>query len=452
MKKTIYLIILLFASQLFFSQNFEGKWAGVLNVQGMQLHLLFNILKTKEGFVTTMDSPDQGAKNIPITETTITNTNISLKIPAASISYNGEMRNDTINGVFTQHAQNFKINLTRSNAEEYILKRPQEPRAPFSYKTEEVTFINKKENISLSGTLTLPKKDGKYAAVILISGSGPQNRNEELLGHKPFLVLADYLTKNGIAVLRFDDRGVGKSGGDFKTATSADFSTDVESAFAYLKTRPEINSNKIGLIGHSEGGIIAPMIAAKNNEINFMVLLAAPSLKGDKLLLLQKEKIERAMNISESEIKKGQEIFSQLYKMMQIKQKPENIKSYLKTSFASAISEDAIDGIVKQLDSNWMQYYINYDPIIALSKVNCPVLALNGENDLQVPFKENLTGIKKALLKANNPHTQFKSYQKLNHLFQTSVTGSPAEYQTIEETFAPVVLKDISDWILQVTR
>ncbi|MBC7494582.1 MAG: alpha/beta fold hydrolase, partial [Flavobacterium sp.] len=290
------------------------------------------------------------------------------------------------------------------------------------------------------------------AAVILISGSGPQNRNEELLGHKPFLVLADYLTKNGIAVLRFDDRGVGKSGGDFKTATSADFSTDVESAFAYLKTRSEINSNKIGLIGHSEGGIIAPMIAAKNNEINFIVLLAAPSLKGDKLLLLQKEKIESAMNISESEIKKGQEIFSKLYKMMQMKHEDENIKSYLKTNLASAISEDAIDGIVKQLDSNWMQYYINYDPIIALSKVKCPVLALNGENDLQVPFKENLTGIKKAISKAKNPHTQFKSYQKLNHLFQTSVTGSPTEYQNIEETFAPVVLKDISDWILQVTR
>ena len=452
MKKITYLLLLATSLQPVFSQNFEGKWAGILNVQGMQLHLLFTISKTEKGFLTTMDSPDQGAKNIPITETIVTDNNIALKIPAATISYIGNLQNDTINGVFTQNGQNFKMILTKSIADAAISKRPQEPQAPFSYLSEEVEFINKKEKIVLSGTLTLPKAKGLFAAVILISGSGPQNRNEELFGHKPFLVLADYLTKNGIAVLRYDDRGVEKSKGDFKLATSADFATDVESAIAYLQTRPEINSTKIGLIGHSEGGIIAPMVAAKNNAVNFIVLLAAPALQGDKLLLLQKEKLERALSIPENDIQKGQQIFSKLYTMLQAKHEDETIKSYLKTSFGSAASENEIDGIIKQLQSKWMQFYINYDPAIALKKVKCAVLALNGENDLQVPYQQNLNEIKAALPKAKNSKTTFKSYPKLNHLFQTSATGLPAEYQTIEETFAPIVLQDIGNWILQVTR
>ena len=247
--------------------------------------------------------------------------------------------------------------------------------------------------------------------------------------------------------MRYDDRGVGKSEGDFSKATSADFATDVESAFAFLKTRKEINAKKIGLLGHSEGGLIAPMVASKNKDILFIVLLAGPGLKGDKLLLLQKEKIERAMGTPKPEILQGQKVFSELYKMIAEKKEATQLKNYLTNQKDLPLKEGDINAVVNQLNSNWMRYYINYDPATALSKTKCALLALNGENDLQVPFEENLDVIKKATLKAKNTNTTFKSYPKLNHMFQNSVSGSPSEYQTIEETFSPMVLKDLSDWL-----
>ena len=452
MKKLAIICIVLMYSQFTISQYFVGKWYGTLKVQGVELPLIFNISKTETGYKSTMDSPAQGAKDIPITQTTVSNSTINLEIPAGKISYSGELKNDIIEGVFTQNGQLFNMNLSKNESENKQYKRPQEPQEPFSYYTEDIKFENKSEKIFLAGTLTLPKKEGVYPAVILISGSGPQNRNEEILGHKPFLVLADYLTKKGFAVLRYDDRGVGKSEGDFSKATSADFATDVESAFAYLKTRKEINAKKIGLIGHSEGGLIAPMVASKNKDISFIVLLAGPGLKGDKLLLLQKEKIERAMVTQESEILQGQKVFSELYKMIAEKKEATQLKNYLTNQKDLPLKEGDINAVVNQLNSNWMQYYINYDPATALSKTKCALLALNGENDLQVPFQENLATIKKATLAAKNTNTTFKSYPKLNHLFQNSVSGSPSEYQTIEETFSPMVLKDIADWILLQTK
>ena len=452
MKKLAIICIVLMHSQFTISQNFVGKWYGTLKVQGVELALVFNISKTETGYKSTMDSPAQGAKDIPITQTTVSNSTINLEMPAGKISYSGELRNEVIEGVFTQNGQTFPMNLTQNGSANKAFKRPQEPKEPFSYYKENIKFENKSERIFLAGTLTLPKKEGVYPAVILISGSGPQNRNEEILGHKPFLVLADYLTKKGFAVLRYDDRGVGKSEGDFSTATSADFATDVESAFAYLKTRKEINTKKIGLIGHSEGGLIASMVASKNKDIRFIILLAGPGLRGDKLLLLQKEKIERAMGTPESEILQGQKVFSELYQMMAEKKEGSQLKNYLTNQKDLPLKEGDINAVVNQLNSNWMRYYINYDPATALSKTKCALLALNGENDLQVAFRENLDTIKNASSKAKNNNTTFKSYPKLNHLFQNSVSGSPSEYQTIEETFSPMVLQDVADWMLLQTK
>ena len=452
MKKLAIICIVLMHSQFTISQNFVGKWYGTLKVQGVELALVFNISKTETGYKSTMDSPAQGAKDIPITQTTVSNSTIKLEIPAGKISYSGELKNEVIEGVFTQNGQTFPMNLTQNQSANKTFKRPQEPKEPFSYYTEDIKFENKSAKIFLAGTLTLPKKEGVYPAVILISGSGPQNRNEEILGHKPFLVLADYLTKKGFAVLRYDDRGVGKSEGDFSKATSAEFATDVESSLTYLKTRKEINTKKIGLIGHSEGGLIAPMVASKNKDIAFIVLLAGPGLKGDKLLLLQKEKIERAMGTPESEILQGQKVFSELYKMMAEKKEGSQLKNYLTNQKDLPLKEGDINAVVNQLNSNWMRYYINYDPAMALSKTKCALLAINGENDLQVAFRENLDTIKNASSKAKNNNTTFKSYPKLNHLFQNSVSGSPSEYQTIEETFSPMVLQDVADWMLLQTK
>lgn len=208
-------------------------------------------------------------------------------------------------GTFNQGGMQISLKLTRDTVEKPKLNRPQEPRAPHPYYSEEVTFQNEKADITLAGTLTMPEKEGNYPAVILITGSGPQDRNEELVGHKPFLVIADHLTKNGVAVLRHDDRGFGKSTGDFSAATSADLATDVKSALEYLKTRKEIDSNKIGLIGHSEGGLIAPMVAVSSNDVNFIVLLAGTGIRGDKLLLMQQELIARASGNLEDKIQKA---------------------------------------------------------------------------------------------------------------------------------------------------
>lgn len=465
MKTFSILLLALVTSINLTAQDISGQWNGALKVQGIQLRLVINISKTADGYSATMDSPDQGVKGIPIAQTTFENSILKFAIPSATIEYIGELSEDEFTGTFKQNGQEFPMNLSRIAIEEVVAKRPQEPVKPYSYYSEEVTFQNVKENISLAGTLTLPKKEGNFPVVILISGSGPQNRDEELLDHKPFLVLSDYLTKNGVAVLRYDDRGVEKSTGNFNAATSADFATDVESAIAYLKTRKEINKNKIGLIGHSEGGLIAPMVASKSKEVAFIVLLAGPGIPGNELLLLQKELIERAMGVSEAEIKEGLEsnakLFDVVIQSVDIQKLKVDLTTKLNEMFANNPSTEIPNGMTKeqfiamqvdQIATPWMNYFIKYNPKLALEKVKCPVLALNGEKDLQVPPKENLAAINNALHKGGNKNVTTKELLNLNHLFQESETGAPAEYGTIEQTFAPIALEEIKNWIKLQTK
>src|SRR5690606_29142835 len=256
--KKLFTLIILMATTFAIAQDITGTWNGKLEFQGVQLRMVVNISQNEAGeYNGTMDSPDQGAKGIPLSNITFSNNSLAFSVPAAGVQYKRDLKDGIITGTFSQAGTSLPLNLSKGLG----VNRPQEPKAPFPYYSEDITFKNEKEGITLAGTLTLPEKTGNYPAVILISGSGPSNRNEEIADHKPFLLLADHLTKNGIAVLRFDDRGVGESGGDFQKATSADFATDVEAAFKYLKTRPEINKKKIGLLGHSEGGMIAPMVA-----------------------------------------------------------------------------------------------------------------------------------------------------------------------------------------------
>ena len=465
MKTFSILLLALVTSINLTAQDISGQWNGALKVQGIQLRLVINISKTADGYSATMDSPDQGVKGIPIAQTTFENSILKFAIPSATIEYIGELSEDEFTGTFKQNGQEFPMNLSRNAIEEVVAKRPQEPVKPYSYYSEEVTFQNEKANISLAGTLTIPKKEGNFPVVILISGSGPQNRDEELLDHKPFLVLSDYLTKNGVAVLRYDDRGVEKSTGNFNAATSADFATDVESAIAYLKTRKEINKKKIGLIGHSEGGLIAPMVASKSKEVAFIVLLAGPGIPGNELLLLQKELIERAMGVSEAEIKEGLEsnakLFDVVIQSVDIQKLKVDLTTKLNEMFANNPSTEIPNGMTKeqfiamqvdQIASPWMEYFIKYNPKLALEKVKCPVLALNGEKDLQVPPKENLAAIKNALHKGGNKNVTTKELLNLNHLFQESETGAPAEYGTIEQTFAPIALEEIKNWIKLQTK
>jgi pimeloyl-ACP methyl ester carboxylesterase len=286
----------------------------------------------------------------------------------------------------------------------------------------------------------------------LISGSGPQDRNDELFDHKPFLVLSDYLTRQGIAVLRYDDRGVAESEGDFSAATSKDFSTDVEAAINYLRSRKEINKNKIGLIGHSEGGIIAPMVAKDSKNVNFMVLLAGTGLRGDKLMLLQKKLIEEKSGIDQISINKSQEVFKEAYDLIiSSEEKDEELKSTLKQYFNeklnNTLSDDQLTGLVETLTSKWMKYFLKYDPSTALQNTEIPVLALFGENDLQVPSEENSRILKESLAIAENNNATILTLEDLNHLFQESKTGLPNEYSEIEQTISPKVLDIISNWI-----
>lgn len=465
MKKFIILLATLLTTLTSNAQDITGQWSGVLKVQGTQLRVVFNVTQTENGFNSTMDSPDQGAKGIPVTNTIFENTRIKFEVTNARIVYDGKLSEDKIIGTFKQGGHEFPMNLSRKTIEKEVIKRPQEPTKPYPYYSEDVTFQNTKANISLSGTLTLPKRDGVFPVVILISGSGPQNRDEELLGHKPFLVISDYLTQKGIAVLRYDDRGVGQSKGDFKTATSADFATDVESAITFLKTRKEINKKEIGLVGHSEGGIIASMVASKSKNVSFIVLLAGTGIQGNKLLLLQQELIAKASGISENEIKDAKEWYSELYEIIVNSNDNKKLKTDLTNKVKETLTnlpnieipngmskEEFVSMQVNEISTPWMVYFMKFNPVITLEKVKCPVLAVNGEKDLQVPPKENLTAIKNALKKGGNKNVTTIEFPNLNHLFQECETGSPNEYANIEQTISPIVLKEITRWIKLQTK
>jgi fermentation-respiration switch protein FrsA (DUF1100 family) len=453
MKKTVFFIVVILVSFTMVGQEITGQWNGVLKVPSGQLRVVFNITKIESGYSSTMDSPDQKVKGIPVTTTSFENSVLKLEISNAGIGYKGTLKDNVIVGDFSQGGQSFALDMSRGTIEKNEIIRPQEPQKPYSYYTEEVTFENKKDKNVLAGTLSLPQKEGHFPAVILITGSGPQNRDEEVLGHKPFLVLADYLTKKGIAVLRFDDRGVAKSTGDFKTATTMDFANDVQAGVDYLKNRKEIDKSKIGLMGHSEGGVIAPIVAGNSKDIDFIVLLAGTGIRGDKLMLLQKEKIERQMGTAENDIQKSQEIFKGAYEIiLKSDATDDNLKtqinSYFKLQFGDKMNEQQISGLTSQIASPWMVYFLKFDPSTALEKVKCPVLAINGDKDLQVPADVNIDAIKNALTKGGNKKVTAKVLPNLNHLFQECKTGSPDEYATIEQTFSPVALEEISKWIL----
>ncbi|MBU0472886.1 MAG: alpha/beta hydrolase [Bacteroidetes bacterium] len=453
MKKIGLFLFVFLTSLSIYAQDISGKWNGILKAQGTQLRLVFNITKTDNGYSSTMDSPDQRAKGITVTTTSFDNSILKLEMSNEGIKYEGTLRDEnSFVGTFKQGDQSFPLVLTIREVEKEKIVRPQEPTKPYPYYSEEVKFKNIEDKIELAGTLTLPEKNGMFPAVILISGSGPQNRDEELLGHKPFLVLADFLTKNGIAVLRYDDRGVEKSTGNFNSATTFDFAKDVKYAIEYLQKRKDINKDKIGLIGHSEGGVIAPIIASENKDVDFIVLMAGPSLRGDKLLLLQKYKIETQIGVNKQLIENNQQIFTGAYEIIlnkSIKNEliSDTLSEYFTSKYGLALPEKQKTVLINQLSSPWMIEFIRLDPVVYLSKVNCPVLAINGSKDMQVPPKENLEIIENVVKKSNNTKVKVKELEGLNHLFQECETGAPSEYSTTEQTISPTALKEILNWI-----
>ncbi|MDH6354442.1 fermentation-respiration switch protein FrsA (DUF1100 family) [Dysgonomonas sp. PH5-45] len=441
------------------AQDVVGTWSGKLALPNGSLTVVFHIVKTNDGYSATFDSPDQGAKGIPTGATNFQGNILTIEMPNVGASYTGELKDDgKLYGIFTQ-GMDMPLDMVKGETEQP--KRPQEPKAPFPYKTEDVKFGNENADITLAGTLTMPAERKNFPAVVLVTGSGAQNRNEEIMGHKPFLVIADYLTRNGIAVLRFDDRGVGESEGDFGSALTDDFATDAAAALSYLKTRKDINPRKIGMLGHSEGGSVAFKQAAANKDVAYIISLAGPGVKGDSLILKQAEAIVKAGGVTDFQWKFQEPILRNRYALLTQDKSLDELKKELYADITKTIPPDMlkdenlkkkIETEMRPMTSPWYIAFLKYDPASDLKKIKCPVLALNGDKDLQVPADMNLTAIETILKNNGNKNVTVKKYAGLNHLFQQCQTGQISEYNQIEETINPQVLQDITDWILQVTK
>lgn len=439
-----------------------GHWKGNLEVNGQSIPLVFHIEEESQGgWKASFDSPKQMVYEMAFDEVKIQVPSIVLKIKAAQVVYEGELQEDgSIKGNWIQGGGIFPLLL--ENSADQGPKRPQTPQAPFPYDVETVEFSNKKAGINLAGTLTLPDGQQNCPAVVLISGSGPQNRDGAILKHKPFLVLADYLTRQGMVVLRVDDRGVGESGGTFAGATSADFATDVAAAVDYLKKHPRVNSNKVGLLGHSEGGLIAPMVASSREDVAFLVLLAGPGYTGAQILKQQNHDLTLLKTKNAQLAKKQAKALDAIYAAVLTEENQALSTTEMVTLLEKDLhklsekdkatlgwTEGVIRQLITQLRSPWMQYFLAANPTHYLSQVQSPVLAINGDKDLQVHV-DNLKGIETALKKANNNQYSIQAFENLNHLLQTSETGAIEEYVTIEETISPKVLTAIDSWLQQI--
>ena len=446
----------------------EGIWQGTLRFSGIELRIVFTISRSPDNTLTaTYDVPEQNATDVPVDEITFNNRNVRLEIIPIEGVFKGKLSEDgvKIDGNWTQSGMTLPLMLERTHTKP-VIKRPQEPKEPFPYRIEEVVFKNINAGITLAGTLTSPPSEGKFPAVLLLSGSGAQDRDEAAFGHRPFLVLADYLTRRGIAVLRVDDRGVGGSTGDFDEATAMDYAADAMAGVAYLKSRKEINHDLIGLVGHSEGGMIASMVAVQSPDIAFIVLIASPGLAIKEMEYSEQARTLKANGASDDLIARNlalqESLFAVISQKIDSKVVQEEFTSII-TEFFKGLSEEErkITGISEEnlevhihdqfqrLHSPWFRFYLPFDPGTVLQKVACPVLAVNGEKDVQVTPKENLQAIIRALKAGGNKKYTVKELPNLNHLLQTAKTGNISEYGKIEETMSPTALQIIGDWILE---
>lgn len=453
-------------------ESLSGTWLGTLQV-GVELRIVFHFSVSGDSIEASLDSPDQGVSGIPVSGASFEAGKVNVDIMRIGASYSGtlEQDSDMIKGTFSQSGMTFPLDLRKVDTVTGP-PRPQNPVRPYPYKEQEVQFTDTydlakqnvpKDTVRLAGTITIPQGTGPFPALVLVTGSGPQNRDEFLMGHSPFLVLSDYLTRHGILVLRYDDRGIGKSTGDFADATTQDFANDAKAAVDYLSSRAdELHISRIGIAGHSEGGIIAPMAARDDKHVDFIVLLAGTGIRGDSLLVLQQSLILRAAGVTDSIVKIYETLQRKL--MHEIETDPDSARAVenlirMQKDFIRETPENELNalGISRSDTANvpasfyntkWMRFFLTYDPKPVLEKTRIPVLALNGSKDLQVPPDPDLTEIGKALEKAGNTHYKTVELPGLNHLFQHCVTGSPNEYGQIEETFSEEAMQIIADWIL----
>jgi pimeloyl-ACP methyl ester carboxylesterase len=444
-----------------FSQDISGDWSGKTKRGDKELTFVFQIKKEKNTYSSTMAVPTFRIDGIKPTATTFKDGTLIIDGSNVGMNYKGIYNKELqiFEGTYKEGAIVLSLNLKKGAAKLADSRRPQEPVKPYPYYEEEVVFKNVAANISLSGTLTLPSKKGKFPVAILISGSGPQDRDESFMGHKPFLVLSDYLTRQGIGVLRFDDRGHGKSTGDFGLATTADFAKDVLSAVTYLKSRKDIDLKHIGLVGHSEGGIIAPLVANQTKDVSFIVLLASTGVSGTELSVMQSKTLRGFPVKDEVEYEKNTR---KAIAIVTSNKSDEEIKKEIGAHYNGflrpiltnlSVPEKNINAFignqVKASTKPWNRYFLSYNPADEFEKLQIPVLSLNGSKDTQVDAKINQTGIKNALEKGKNKDYKIVELENLNHFFQECDTGKMNEYRKIEQTFSPVALKEIANWVLK---
>lgn len=436
---------------------FLGHWEGSISLPTGELLIKIDLVQQGEALAGTIDIPMQGAAGLPLDAFHVKGDGITFVIKGipGNPTFSGSLTDGGISGNFVQGGARFPFTLGRGKVEPS--KRPQDPTPPYPYDEHEVTYTN--GDITLAGTLTIPKGAGKHPAALLITGSGAQDRDEALLGHRPFLVIADHLTRAGIAVLRVDDRGVGGSTGDVSDSTTADFAGDVLAGVRFLTTQQRIDREKIGLIGHSEGGIVGPLAASQSSDIAFVVILAGTGVPGREVLPRQLERMATADRVPKEKIDKQLELQQQLLALLASEKSTDEIEAPFREIVAAQVDmaggapeaqrEQVIELAVSQTLNPWFRFFVTYDPRPALEKLTVPVLVLNGSLDTQVDAEQNLPEIEKALARGGNEDTTAKVLPGLNHLFQHATTGTLAEYAEIEETFDPDTLRLISDWILE---
>jgi pimeloyl-ACP methyl ester carboxylesterase len=461
---TITLIIILTIVKTF-SQNLPGVWHGKAKTSdNKEILFVFLFESNANGFTSTMAVPTFNVSGIKPKSTTFNNGKLIVDGSNVGIKYEGILNETTniVEGTYTEGGILLSLNLKKGNPEMATLNRPQEPTKPYPYYEEQVIFENAEAGIKLSGTFTRPNENGKYPVVILISGSGRHDRDGAIPTHKPFLVLSDYLTRQGIAVLRYDDRGFKESTGNFSTATTADFAKDVLCAVSYLKLRNDIDVNNIGLIGHSEGGIIAPMVANQTSDISFIVTLAATGIPGSEVAVMQSKSL-RPFPVSdevsfEQNVRESIKIASS---NDDISKKRKALTAY-NTSYLTPIlkslgaPEENISAFIEKETESvlkpWNVYFFNYNPAVEFEKLSIPVLSLNGSKDTQVNATINQSAIQNALIKGGNDNFKVIELENLNHLLQECETGNINEYKDIEQTMSPIALKEISNWMLEIIQ
>lgn len=431
----------------------KGKWLGTLTAGAQELRVILRVEQRDGGFFVAIDSPDQGAKGIPVSSIRLDESAITFESQAVAGSFTGDLNEAAteISGTWSQGGADLPLTLTKVDKIPEA-RRPQHPKKPYPYEEREVAFPGGEDGVTLAGTLTLPRSEPPFPAVLLVSGSGPQDRDETIMRHKPFLVLADHLTRHGIAVLRYDDRGTAKSTGVFATASTLDFANDAAAGLRFLRSREEVSSGAVGLIGHSEGAIVGALVGSQGREADYLVLLACPGVPGDQVMLSQLREHLELQGASPDLIDTREAAMRELYDLVGSDTPPAELRRAVRELAPRALARPnappkAVQALVQQVSTPWFRHFVSHDPTDALAKVEVPVLAVFGEKDKQVLAHLNVPPVRRALAGETK---RIEVLESLNHLLQFCETGAVSEYAKIEETMSPRALRLISSWIREV--